>query len=396
MEDKPGSVLKGLLLVAGTSIGGGMLALPVLTSAAGFWPALLIYLLCWIFMACTGLLFLEICLWSDGETNLVSMAEQTLGFFGKGAAWILYLFLFYCLTLAYVVGCGNMVADLFNGAISDWVGSLLFVACFAPIVYVGARLVGRINLILMVALIFSFFLFVAVGFRDVDPALLVRRNWWLILAAMPIAFTSFAYQGIVPTLVSYMHKDPRKTRLAIILGSAVPLLVYIVWEWLILGIVPYKGPNGLQEALKQGQSAVHPLKEVLQNPTVYLVGQAFAFFAMVTSFLGVTLGLVDFLADGLKVSKTSLNKVALAAAVFLPPLAFAYTHPHIFLSALDFAGGIGCASLLGVFPIAIVWVGRYRLGMKAPYQLPGGKPVLLLLSLFVFIELTFEIYRLIR
>ncbi|HKZ00308.1 MAG TPA: aromatic amino acid transport family protein, partial [Rhabdochlamydiaceae bacterium] len=54
-----GHLLGGILLVAGTSIGVGMLALPVATAAGGFVPSLLIYLICWIFMMCTGLLILE-------------------------------------------------------------------------------------------------------------------------------------------------------------------------------------------------------------------------------------------------------------------------------------------------------------------------------------------------
>src|SRR6202034_2531754 len=102
-----GGLLGGSLLVAGTSIGGGMLALPVLTSVGGFVPSLVIYFSCWLFMACTGLLFLEVSLWLHAEANIVSMADRTLGKIGKYAAWGLYLFLFYCLTLAYIVGCGN-------------------------------------------------------------------------------------------------------------------------------------------------------------------------------------------------------------------------------------------------------------------------------------------------
>ncbi|MES2272690.1 MAG: aromatic amino acid transport family protein, partial [Chlamydiota bacterium] len=54
-------VFGGTLLVAGTSIGAGMLALPVVTASGGFLPALFVYFLCWLFMTCTGLLLLEIC-----------------------------------------------------------------------------------------------------------------------------------------------------------------------------------------------------------------------------------------------------------------------------------------------------------------------------------------------
>ena len=94
MDKKTGTLFGGALLVAGTTIGGGMLALPILTGLGGFFPALVIYVLCWLFMATTALLFVEVFLWSPKEVNIISMAEMTMGGVGKVIAWILYLFLF--------------------------------------------------------------------------------------------------------------------------------------------------------------------------------------------------------------------------------------------------------------------------------------------------------------
>lgn len=384
-----GHTLKGSLLVAGTSIGGGMLALPVLTGQAGFAPSLVIYLACWLFMACTGLLFLEVSLWMEGEANIVTMATRTLGVAGKVVAWGLYLFLFYCLTLAYIVGSGDLILSLLQGSISlsSWQAQLLFLAIFGPLVYGGAQLVGRLNLFLMLGLGISYFAFVYLGASYVDSNLLMRANWSKIWFALPITFTAFAYQGIIPTLVTYLHRDVRQIRIAIIVGSFLPFITYVVWQWLILGIVPAEGPNSLGEALAQGQNAVQPLKHVLNVPAVYIVGQYFAFFALLTSFLGVTLGLLDFLADGLNVRKTPMNKVWLCLLIFVPPVLFALVHPHVFLIALDYAGGFGCALLLGLLPVLMVWAGRYHLDMKGEYQLPGGRTLLIILALFVVVEL---------
>jgi tyrosine-specific transport protein len=188
-----------------------------------------------------------------------------------------------------------------------------------------------------------------------------------------------------------MHYDTQKVRKAILIGSFIPLVTYVIWQWLILGIVPTFGPGGLEDALNQGQNAVQPLKNVINSQAVYIVGQYFAFFALVTSFFGVTLGLVDFLADGLNIKKTASGKLLLCALVFLPPLGVAFLYPHIFLKALDFAGGFGCALLLGLLPILMVWAGRYRLGLKSDYAFPGGKLTLILLILFVVFELACEL-----
>lgn len=384
-----GTLIRGTLLIAGTSIGGGMLALPVLTGQVGFFPSMVVYLACWLFMTITGLLFLEIALWMDPDANIVSMAEKTLGGWGKAVAWGLYIFLFYCLTLAYIVGMGDLFVALLKGVLplKEWQGELLFLLIFGPFVYAGARVVGRFNIYLMAGLGITYVLFLVLGYSHVRHELLLTANWSKLWTALPITFTAFAYQGTIPTLVNYMHRDVRSIRLAIIIGSFLPLIAYVLWQWLILGIIPVDGPGGLNEAVQKGQNAVQPMKEVLNISSVYVVGQFFAFFALITSFFGVSLGLLDFLADGLKVKKTPAGKFALCLLIFVPPLMFAFTHPHVFLIALDYAGGFGCALLLGLLPVLMVWSGRYKMGLKGHYTVAGGKLLLVVLVFFVCIEL---------
>ncbi len=371
--NKNGSLFKGSLLVAGTTIGGGMLALPVATSLAGFLPALVVYFLCWVFMASTGLLFLEVSTWIKGESNIVSMARLTLGRFGQWAAWAIYIFLFFCLTLAYVVGSGSLIAQLFPSFIPSYYGPLVFVVLFGPFVYAGAHVVGQINMWLIFGLAISYAAFVLLGFPHVNSQNLVYRDWSLAALGLPIAFTAFAYQGIIPTLVYYMHHNVRLVRLAILIGSFIPLVTYVIWQWLIQGIVPTFGDQGLVETLHNGDTAVVPLKFFLDTSAIYYIGQFFAFFALVTSFFGVTLGLLDFLADGLQLKKDAKNKLWLCLLIFIPPLIISYSHPHIFLEALDFAGGYGCALLLGLLPVLMVWFGRYVHGFKGIYTFPGGR-----------------------
>lgn len=388
---KEHSLTKGVLLVAGTSIGGGMLALPVLTSLSGFFPSILVYLFCWLFMACTGLLLLEVCTWMEPDANLVTMAERTLGLPGKYAAWALYLFMFYCLTLAYIVGCGDLVVELFGKSIPEWLGSLIFLLIFGPLVFAGMRVVGRVNLILMAGLGLSYCAFVILGYSHIKPSLLLYHDWSMATMALPIAFTAFAYQGIIPSLVSYMDRDIRSARSAILIGSFLPFIVYVIWQGLILGIVPPYAPGGLADALKDGENAVQPLKNFLQNPYIYIIGQSFAFFALVTSFLGVTLGLLDFLADGLSIKKNKIGRLCLCLLIFIPPFLFALWHKGVFLMALDYAGGYGCALLLGLLPILMVWSGRYYMHLSNKEILPGGRILLLGLLLFVLFELACQL-----
>ncbi|CDZ80066.1 Tyrosine permease [Candidatus Rubidus massiliensis] len=391
MNNQTIKLIQGSLLVAGTSVGGGMLALPVLTSLGGFIPSLVIYFLCWAFMASTGLLFLEISTWLKKDANIISMASKTLGSGGKWFAWIIYLFLFYCLTLAYIVGTGNLFVELSQQQLSQVEASLLFLCIFAPFVYLGTNVVSHLNFWLMIGLGISYLGFVVLGFPHISLQLLSYKDWSLSLMALPVSFTAFAYQGIIPTLFNYMEHDVKRTKQVILIGSFTPLIIYIIWQMLILGIVPAYGPGGLKEALELGNNAIYPLKNFLDSPFLYYLGQSFAFFALVTSFFGVTLGLMDFLSDGLKVKKTYKGKLLLCLLIFAPPFVLSIFYPHVFLIALDYAGGIGCALLLGLLPILMAWKGRYILKLGNQPLLKGGKTILGLLFLFVIFELLCEI-----
>lgn len=394
MEFSLSKAIGGALLVGGTAIGAGMLALPVVTGMGGFLPAMVIFLICWLFSACTGLLLLEVCLWMPNDANIITMAQHLLGPIGKVCAWILYIFLFYCLTIAYVAGGGGFVVALFGGKLPHVVGLIIFSAVFGSCVYMGTRFVDRINFILMMGLGLSYIAFVAVGASEVKFDFLLRHNWTAAALALPVIFTSFSFQGIIPSLTTYLERNPKVVRFAILVGTSLPFIGYILWEYLILGLVPVEGAHSLMQAEALGQTAVEPLRYMFPHSSIYVIGQFFSAFALTTSFLGVTLGLLDFLSDGLQIPKVGWKKVFLCALIYIPPIIIVGINPTIFFRALGYAGGIGCALLLGLLPITMVWVGRYRKDYSLLHrQLPGGRIMLTILGAFVFFELFIELTR---
>lgn len=387
------SVLGGVLLVAGTSIGGGILGLPIMTGLAGFFPALVVYIVSWLFMTITGLLFVEIALYMKEDTNFISMAKKTLGWPGVIFSWVTYIFMFYSLTVAYVAGGGATFFELSGGMLSLEGACALFVLLLAPFVYKGAQAVSRLNALFMVGLGGTYVLLIALGAPSVSSELVMRREWSLVAIGLPIAFTSFAYQGIVPTLCRIFDRNARLLRRVVVIGSALPLFVYGLWEWLILGIVPLAGPYGLAETLLAQQNAVEPLQHFIGIPWVPRIGQAFAFFTLVTSFLGVTLGLRDFLADGLSLALDRKGRILTSLLIFVPALLFTWFNPDIFLSALNLAGGVGVALLLGLLPILMVWIKRYRDGILDGKMFAGGKPVFVVLIAFVVVLASYALLQ---
>lgn len=392
---RKGTILGATLLVAGTTIGGGMLALPVATGAAGFFPSLLMMLLGWAFMTLTALYLAEANLWMEKGAHVITMASKLLGPWGRASAWLLYLFIGFASLVAYTAGCADLLHLFLQKCCSIdlpiHLAAVIFVLIFGSVLYLGSILLGRINTILMVGLVISYLLIVVGGVPFVRWEHLLRSDFPKIIVAVPLLLTIFSFQTIIPSLTIYLHQDGRALRRSIILGTSLALLVYLIWQWLVLGAVLYDGDLGLAAALAQGKPATHFLGAAVGSSHLALFADFFAFFALVTSFLGMGLGLFDFLADGLKIPKNPRGKLLLGLLIALPILLIIFTFEKVFLKALDCSGGIGDAILNGLFPAMMVWIGRYRMKMLSEYRVPGGKPLLLVVVAYALFVFTIEI-----
>lgn len=370
-------VLGGVLLVSGTTIGAGMLALPVVTGLAGFFPTVCLFLVYWCFMTYTAFLLLEVNLWLGEGINLITMAHHTLGRVGEAVSWVTYLFLLYLLTTAYLAGGGPILAGVFYTltgiAVPGWVGAIPLLLIFGFFVYEGTKYVDVVNRLLMLGLVVAYGAMALFIVPHIEESFLSYANWKYPLLAVSVTATSFGFHIIIPTLTTYLHHNVRNLVKAILIGSIIPLIVYLIWEAITLGVIPVSGENGMIEGYEKGYDGVKLLVMTMNNSKVALIAQFFSFFAIVTSFLGVTLSLTDFLADGIHIKKTHTGRIILFALTFLPPLVFILTFPRAFLSALQFAGAFGVVVLFGLLPPFMVWSGRYRKGMKSPLTVPGGK-----------------------
>lgn len=384
MTTKTHRVWNGTALIAGTTIGGGMLALPVLTGQGGFFPSLLIYFASFAFMLSTGLLFLELSFSFPKRANFLTFTRSLLGSGSAVGVALLYFFLFYCLVFAYIVGIGDLLVCSFPALHPVFAKTIAALVAFFTVL-LGAKRIGSMNSLFFLLLAGSFALFFFFGLPHFQSERLLFVDWGKAALGLPVAFTAFAYQGTVPTLVAFVDRDAQAAKKAIFFGTLIPLLICIAWQALILGILPKVGAGSLVEALERGECAVIPLQKILPEGSFLLLSRVFGFSALLTSLIGVALGLGDFIKDAFKCCTPTA-----AALVALPPLAMAFSTTGLFLAALDSAGGIGCAVLLGALPIILVSVLRYKKRASTPRFLPGGAFALVLL--FVFFILEFYLY----
>lgn len=389
-------IFSGILLITGTCIGAGMLALPIVTGFSGFLPSMVINTLCWLFMLLTGLLFLEATLWMKEGSNVLSMASRFFGPIGKWIGGLTFLFLYYCLEVSYIAGGTPIFESQLNQLGLNFTGYssyLLFTFVFGIIVFLGSWVLNRVNYILMSGLIISYILLTIVGSNEVKLSYLTRQNWSLFLLAAPTLFSAYGYHNVIPSLATLMHRNASQLRYAVIFGTTIPFVIYAIWQWMIIGSI---SEAQISEAAAAGIPITQVLHNITGHPWVSFLGTYFGYFALVTSFLGVSLSMVDFLADGLSVDRHGWRRILLCLTVFIPPALFAASHPGVFLEALGVAGGFGEAILNGLFPIGMVWIGRYKLHLPRQDQIGGGRILLTILALFTFLIIYLEARHLIK
>ncbi len=390
-----GNTLSAMFLVAGTCIGGGMLALPLVTGVSGLFPSLFIMSLCALAMTISALLLLEVSLWMEEGVHVITMTSRILGVPGKVVSWVLYLFISYASIVAYTAGGGVQIAEFFSEflqvpMVKD-VGCTIFILLFGMIVVLGNILVGRVNTILFVSMIAAYVALLVTGLPEVKAHLLGYQKWRTSFVSVPILLTAFSFQTMVPSLTPYLKRNKKALRWAIVGGTVITYIVYALWQALILGIIPVEGAKGLGEALCQGTPPTQFLREHVSGWWVYYIAEYFAFFAIVTSFFGMTLGLYDFLSDGLKIEKTGLGQIYLAVLIVLPTLLFATQFERAFLVAMDLTGGIGDTIQNGMIPVLMYWIGHYVMKYPNSKPFPGGRVALTFIFMFFFISLMIEL-----
>src|SRR5579872_3310047 len=108
-------MIGSVLMIVGTAVGAGMLALPVATAAANIQTTVLMMLFSWTIMTIGALALLEVNLWFPPGANIISMVGKTFGPYAKIITGLVYALLLYSLLCAYLAG----TSDIFQGLLKS-------------------------------------------------------------------------------------------------------------------------------------------------------------------------------------------------------------------------------------------------------------------------------------
>lgn len=361
--------LGALLIVAGTTVGAGMLALPMTSNQIGFVNSMFLLVGMWFFMCFAALVTVEINLKLGGGYSIAYIAEKAFGKLGKVIASISIGLLFYALLAAYTTGGASClrvgIESIINVSVPFSGVAMAFTALLGAFVYSSMRHVDFANRFLLVfkmsiffALVYFLMPFVKADYLALNT-MVDNKALWL---AIPIFFTSFGFHGSIPSLINYVGPNRSDLRKVIIVGSFFPLLVYILWQVVTLGVLPANMIGG--GAINDVASFMHLLNQATASDSIAYFSNIFTFFGVTTSFLGVAIGLFDYLAETFKKGTSSGQRFQTALLTFLPPLFFAIFFPNGFIMSLGYAA-IALSVLAILLPSAVALKQKHANGIVA-------------------------------
>ena len=333
--------------------------MPLAAAGVGFGVTVVLLGGLWALMCYTALLLLEVYQHVPADTGLGSLAARYLGRYGQWITGFSMMFLMYALTAAYISGAGELIAssinDGFGASLSPETGAIVFTLIGGGVVCAGTSLVDLFNRFLFSAKILFLVVMLVLLAPHVHKVNLLSLplEKGLALSAIPVIL----YQGTIT-----------------LLGSAIPLIAYLFWQLVTLGSIDSTTFIGLMAEHSGLNGFLVALRNVVASSHVELAVHLFADLALATSFLGVALGLFDYMADLFQRRNTVAGRLQTGAMTFLPPLAFALFYPRGFVMALGYAG-VALSVLALLLPSLLAWKSRQQHPQQG-YRVAGGKPLL--------------------
>ncbi|MDG1727089.1 MAG: aromatic amino acid transporter [Emcibacteraceae bacterium] len=394
-EAKKPSLLVGTAIIAGATVGAGMFSLPVITSGMWFTWSIVALVISWFLLYNSGLMVVETNLNYPRGSSYDTFVMDTLG-----AKWnlfngITFAFVLYVLTYAYISGGGSIVSHTIEASLGlslpPVVAGLTFAFGLAFIVWVSTAMVGRINAIVVGGMVITFLLSMGEFTTRIQlPVLLDNKAEYMpfIFAALPYFLASYGYHAIIPSVMKYYGKDPERIQKSVLYGSLFSLTVYALWLMVTQGNIGREEFKPIIESGGNIGGIVGALNMVGESANLSALVNAFANMAVVSSFLGVSLGLFDFIADKFKFGDDGIGRFKTAAITFIPPTIGGVFFPNGFLYAIGLVGLVGMV-MAALIPALCVRASRKKYDNTEFRVWGGDKLINVILIYTAFLAICF-------
>ncbi|MEO3991329.1 low affinity tryptophan permease TnaB [Pseudocitrobacter cyperus] len=349
----------GIMVIAGTVIGGGMFALPVDLAGSWFFWGAFILIIAWFSMLHSGLLLLEANLNYPVGSSFNTITKDLIGNKWNIISGFTVAFVLYILTYAYISANGAIISETISMNLGQHVNprvigisTALFVA---SILWFSSLAASRITSLFLGVKIISFVIVFGSFFFQVDYSILrdiagsAEGNasyFPYVFMALPVCLASFGFHGNIPSLIICYGKRKDKLIKSIVFGSLLALVIYLFWLYCTMGNISREGFKNIISSGGNVDSLVKSFLGTNQHGIIEFFLLLFSNLAVASSFFGVTLGLFDYLADLFKFDNSPGGRLKTILLTFLPPASLYLIFPNGFIYGI---GGAGlCATIWAV------------------------------------------------
>lgn len=384
-EDTPlsPSILGGAALIANVCIGAGMLGLPSAGSGAWMFWSFFALLMTMGVLLLSGWMQLEAFQDHPYKVSFHTVTKDTLGSVAALVGNISVYFVGAILLYAYLSSLGGIAENLFQ--LNSKISTLIIALFFSAFVWCSTRAVERLSLIFIVFLLSSFLMGLNGLLNNFNPELVFHvpeSSSPYVLALFPVALTAFGYHHSVATMRDH-YRDESRAKLALLWGCLIAFIFYTIWLIVIYGNLPREKFAAINQAGGNIEVMLSAMENMLSKQEVSNALRIFSVSAILSSFVGVGLGVFDFLADFFGFKDTRTGRAKTWAVTFLPPLFLSLTLPFGFVTAIGYSGAV--ATIWACFiPALLVWKKRKTVKENRAnlnrFKAPGG-----FLSIYVVI-----------
>lgn len=356
----------------GMIIGAGILGIPYVIAKAGFLTGMLNIIIIGVVVMIMYLYLGEIVLRTKGKHQLTGYAEKYLGKWGKRIMAFSMVFGLYGILTAYIIGEGSALSSILGGSETMYI--LFFFIIVATLTYFGLEVMEKAELFTIVIIFLVVAVIISFTYPHINTSNLTTFN--IKNFFIPFGVVLFAFLGFisVPEASEILRKDKRKLKKAIIIGLSVPILLYIVFAFVVVGSVGLENFNVLEP---NQRIATIALGKII-SPTLFVIANLFAVFAMFTSFIAVAFAMKE-----MYMYDYGINKKVAWALTCIIPLIMALSGLTNFIQALNVVGVV--AGGIDAVLIALMFHKAKKIGERNPeYTIRESKILsVVLVALFV-------------
>ncbi len=199
---------------------------------------------------------------------------------------------------------------------------------------------------------------------------------------------------IFHTLTNYCNKDAKILKRVFLFGSIIPAIIYIIWTSSVSAVVYDSNPefyNKMVEGRVEVGALIEELSSIAQSQYIQLLVWWISILAIITSVLGVGVGLCDSIKSMIspRFENSYLRNVLASILTILPPYIIAICVPNAFIAVLGFAGMILVVIAI-LLPMYLLKKAKIK---KWNYPILNNKLISSLSTIFGIIVIVSELFN---